>query len=77
MWPSGGKEKLAHDLLVYSTLLSQSDRIYINYKMMQFKAEEVIISSQSSLVNVTKLELVINLSFIICRNLGSYAIIII
>lgn len=45
--------------------------------MMQLKAKEVIISSPSSLVNVTKLELLINLSFIICKNLGSCAIIII
>lgn len=45
--------------------------------MMKFKAKEVIISSPSSLINVTNLELVINLSFIICKNLGSYTIVII
>lgn len=53
MRPSGGKEKLALDLLMYSTLLSQSDRIYINYKMMQFKAKEMIICSPPFLVKVT------------------------
>lgn len=53
MQPSGGKEKLALDLLMYSTLLSQSDRIYVNYKMMQFKAKEMIICSPTFLVKVT------------------------
>lgn len=53
MQPSGGKEKLALDLLMYSTLLSQSDRIYVNHKMMQFKAKEMIICSPVFLVKVT------------------------
>lgn len=44
---------------------------------MQSKVKGDKHSSLFFLVNVTKLELVVNLSFIICRNSGHYAIVII
>lgn len=68
--------KLIFLSFLYNAGIDQIEYIQI-IKSCNLKLKGIIISSPFSIVNVTKLELVINPSFIIRRNLGPYAVIII